>query len=181
MGFGGPCFPRDNRAVAYFAQTIGVDADLARTTNKVNWYQNRRIVGLVRERIGGLDDKKIAILGLTYKPDTNVVEESAALEIAQALVKEGALVSVYDPAGMENAKRILEVGIKYASSVEDCLADSELCILATPWDEFRSLKPEDFTKSMKKPVLLDCWRILDPSRFTKQVEYIALGRANRAE
>ncbi len=180
VSYGGPCFPRDNKAFAFCAKRFGCRAKLSQTTDEVNKDQTDRIVHLVEQELGKVKGANVAILGLTYKPNTDVIEVSASIEIASALSQKGARLCVYDPAGMENAKRILEVGTKYASSVEDCLADSELCVLATPWDEFRSLKPEDFTKNMRKPVLLDCWRILDPSKFTKAVKYIALGRANRA-
>ena len=84
--FGSPCFPRDNRAVAYFASTIGVDARLPKTTHEVNIHHNKRIVELIKEKAGDLRGKKVAILGLTYKPDTDVVEESASLEIARCLL-----------------------------------------------------------------------------------------------
>jgi UDPglucose 6-dehydrogenase len=113
LGFGGPCFPRDNRAVAHFAKSIGVDARLARTTDEVNRYQNRRIMEFIKEKLGELKGKKIALLGLTYKPDTDVVEESAALEIAKALLGEEAQVSAYDPAGMGNARTVLGEGVRY--------------------------------------------------------------------
>ena len=175
LGFGGPCFPRDNRAVAYFAQTIGLDARLARTTDEVNRHQNERIIELIKGKLGEFRGKKIAILGLAYKPDTDVVEESAALEIAKALVREGAQVSAYDPAGMENAKAALGESIKYASSARECLRDAELCLLATPWDEFKSLKVEDFIQNMRKPVLLDCWRIFDRFEFSRKLKYFAIG------
>jgi len=176
LAFGGPCFPRDNRAVAYFAQTIGVDAKLPKTTHEMNLHQNRRIVELAKNALGNWEEKKIAILGLTYKPDTNVVEESASLEIAKALLEEGAEVYVYDPAGIDNARRVLgEKNIKYSDSIDECLKDAEFCILATPWNEFKNLKPEDFVKNMKKPALLDCWRIFDRSKFAQKLKYFAVG------
>jgi UDPglucose 6-dehydrogenase len=175
LGFGGPCFPRDNRAVARFAQSVGVNTKLARATDEVNRYQIGRMVAFMKQRVGQLKGRKVAILGLTYKPDTDVVEESAALDIAEALLREGARVSVYDPAGMENARAILRRQVKYVSSVDECLRDSELCILATPWDEFKSLKAEDFIENMRKPVVLDCWRVFDRFEFRKKLEYFAIG------
>jgi UDPglucose 6-dehydrogenase len=179
LAFGGPCFPRDNRAVVYFAQTIGIDARLPKTTHEVNLYQRKRIVELVKQKINEPKGKKVAILGLTYKPDTDVVEESASLDIAKALLVEGARVSVYDPTGMENAKLVLGQEVEYTNSIEECLKDAEFCILATPWAEFKSLKPEDFTKTMKQPVILDCWRIFNPPDYKEKLEYFAIGLSNR--
>jgi len=158
LAYGGPCFPRDNKAFACFARQIGCEARLAEATDRENEHQNERIVALVRQTLGEVRGKNIAMLGLTYKPDTDVIEESAAVKIARALLKEGARLTVYDPAGMENAKKILgNENISYANSAKECLKDADFCILSTPWEEFKSLKPADFTDAMKQPVLLDCW------------------------
>lgn len=176
LAYGGPCFPRDNKAFIFFAQKIGFEVKLSEATEEVNKHQNERIVELIKQKIGKVQGKSIAILGLTYKPNTNVIEESAAIKIASALLQERANLSVYDPAGMENARKVLDQpNIKYASSVEECLIDTELCILATPWDEFKSLTPEDFITNMKQPVLLDCWRIFRRSEFIEKLRYFAVG------
>ena len=179
LGYGGPCFPRDNKAFAHFAAKIGCKATLSQATDRVNKDQNKRIVRLAEQKLGEVKDKTVAILGLTYKPDTPVVEESASVGIVQALLRERAKVKVYDPAGMKNAQQVLGNGVKYTSSVEACLKDTEFCILATPWDEFKALKPEDFTKSMKRPILLDCWRIFDRREFSTRLKYLAIGLGSR--
>ena len=176
LAYGGPCFPRDNKAFSSFAKRIGCKARLAEATDAENEHQKKRIVELVKQRISEVGGKSIAILGLTYKPDTDVIEESAAIKVASNLLQEGAILSVYDPAGMEDARRILgEKNIRYAGSVKECLQDTDFCILATPWSEFKSLEPEDFAANMKQPVLLDCWRIFDYSKFSQQIEYLAIG------
>jgi len=176
LGYGGPCFPRDNKALASFAGRVGCNARLAQATDEENNHQNERIIDLVKQRIGKVAGKAIAVLGLTYKPNTDIVEESAGIKIVNALLKEGADVRVYDPAGMENARKVLgQADVNYASSVEGCLKNAELCILATPWDEFKSLKPEDFTLNMKQPRLLDCWRILRRPEFSDKLDYSAVG------
>lgn len=176
LAYGGPCFPRDNKAFAFFARQIGCDARLAEATDRENDHQNERIVEVIRQIMGNVRKKRIAMLGLTYKPNTNVVEESAAVKIASTLVKEGATLTVYDPAGMENSRNILrEKGISYASSAKECLKDADFCILATPWNEFKSLKPEDFIKNMKRPVLLDCWKIYDRAEFSRKMQYSTIG------
>jgi len=176
LAYGGPCFPRDNKAFASFARGIGCEARLAGAADAENEHQNERIVELISKRIGEAGGKSIAILGLTYKPETDVIEESAAVEIAAALLQKGAKRSVYDPAGMENARKFLgEKNIRYAASVKECLQGADFCILATPWSEFKSLVPEDFTANMKQPVLLDCWRVFDRSKFSQKMEYLAVG------
>ena len=176
LAFGGPCFPRDNKAFSFFAKTVGCEARLAEATDKENEHQNERIVALVRQKLGEVKGKRIAILGLTYKPDTDVVEESAAVKIADALLEEGAKLSVYDPAGMENAKKVLgEKGVIYAGSAKECLRDADFCILATPWNEFKNLQPRDFNASMKHSVLLDCWKIYEHEEFSRKMDYTTIG------
>lgn len=176
LAYGGPCFPRDNKAFASVAKRLGCQAKLSLATDEINQEQIARMVHLIEQKLGGVKDKNIAILGLTYKPNTDVVEESASMKIAQALLQKGARLSVYDPAGMKNAQRALgEENILYANSVAECLKDSEFCLLATPWDEFKALTPNDFSRNMKKPCLLDCWRLFNRSEFKEKVEYFAIG------
>ena len=176
LAYGGPCFPKDNKAFVSFARKIGCEAKLPETTDRINIDQINRVIHLVKQKLEVVKDKKVAILGLTYKPGTDIVEPSAPIEIAKALLQEEARLSVYDPAGMANARIALgDSGIEYARSVQECLMDAELCILATPWEEFNNLKPEDFTNTMKRSRLLDCWRILDRSRFSQKLEYMAIG------
>jgi UDPglucose 6-dehydrogenase len=176
LGYGGPCFPRDNLAFITLAQQLDTQAWLQQATHEVNRHQNERITSLVESKLGNIKNKTIAILGITYKPNTDVVEASAALETAKELLKNGAHLNVYDPAGNDNAQRVLgEKNVVYTDSVKECLKGAQLCILATPWDEFKRLKPEDFIANMEKPLLLDCWRFFDRGRFTARIGYFALG------
>ena len=176
LAYGGPCFPRDNKAFANFARKVGCEARLSEATDRENEHQNERIVALVKQKLGKIKGRKIAILGLTYKPNSEVVEESAAVKITGNLLKKGAILSVYDPAGMANSRKILgDKGIHYAGDAKECLKDTEFCILATPWKEFKNLQPDDFTANMKRPILLDCWRFFDRSEFSKKVKYLAIG------
>jgi UDPglucose 6-dehydrogenase len=180
LAYGGPCFPRDNKAFSFFAKTVGSEARLAEATDRENEHQNERIVAMIKQKLGQVKDARIAILGLTYKPDTDVIYESAAVIITQALLKEGARLSVYDPAGIGNARRVLgKQGLTYAGSAKECLKNADYCILATPWDEFRQLQPGDFSDAMNHPVLLDCWRIYDRDKFSREMDYTAIGNNRR--
>jgi UDP-glucose 6-dehydrogenase len=136
-------------------------------------------VDLIENKLGNLKGKAIAVLGLTYKPNTDVIEESSPVKISRSLLQKGAVVSVYDPGGMENAKKAFcQEKPVYASSIKDCLHDAELCVLATPWDEFKKLTPEYFIQNMKKPCLLDCWRLFsNRPEFTEKLDYFAIGLA----
>jgi UDPglucose 6-dehydrogenase len=176
LGFGGPCFPRDNLAFICLAQQLDTPAWLQEATHRVNRHQNARIAGLIQQKLGGFKNKTISILGITYKPNTDVIEASASLETARELLKRGASLRIYDPAGNGNAQRVLgNKNIIYTTSVKECLKGTQLCILATPWDEFKNLTPEDFIDSMYKPILLDCWRLFDRKKFAAKMGYLALG------
>jgi UDPglucose 6-dehydrogenase len=176
LGYGGPCFPRDNLAFIYLARLLNTQAWLQDATHRVNRHQNERIARLIQQKLGSFKNKTIAILGITYKPNTDVVEASASLETARELLRKGASLRIYDPAGNDNAQRLLgNKNVVYATSVKECLKGTQLCILATPWDEFKSLTPEDFIAGMEKPVLLDCWRFFDRQKFAAKLGYIALG------
>jgi UDPglucose 6-dehydrogenase len=176
LGYGGPCFPRDNLAFITLARQLNIQAQLQEATHQVNRHQNERIARLIQQKLGDLKGKTIALLGMTYKPNTDVVEESASLETAKRLLEEGASLRIYDPAGKDAARQALgDKNVVYANSARDCLKGAELCILATPWEEFKSLTAEDFINYMQKPLLLDCWRFFDRQTFAGKVDYFALG------
>ncbi len=161
LGFGGPCFPRDNRAFGAVAKRLGSQALLAAAVDEVNESQNDRLVSLVRSGVpnGG----KVAILGVTYKPNTDVVEASPSVELANRLARQGYVVSLYDPVGLENAKKVLGNELQYAASIKDCLSGADACILATPWDAFRCLNLRSILRPMRGSLVIDCWRLLVPS------------------
>jgi UDPglucose 6-dehydrogenase len=179
LAFGGPCFPRDNKAFASVARRLGCQASLAETTDQVNRKQIERVVKLVEQAVGSLKNKEIAVLGLTYKANTDVIEEAAPVKIARELLEKGAMLSVFDPAGMDNARKVLgEKGVRYAGSAKDCLKNAEFSMVSTPWEEFKLLTPADFTGNMKKARLLDCWRLYNKPDFKKNIEYYAIGLAH---
>jgi UDPglucose 6-dehydrogenase len=178
LAYGGPCFPRDNRAFTLVARQFGCDAKLAAATDGVNQRQNERLANLIIEKIGGVKGKNIAILGLTYKSNTDVVEEAAPVKIALHLLQKNAGLKVYDPLGKENARKILgDDNIVYCNSVSKCLKDTEFCLIGTNWEEFKQLTPDDFIRTMKKARLLDCWHLYNPAEFSKKLDYTAIGIA----
>ncbi len=175
LPYGGPCFPRDNRAFAQFAQKIGVQASIAKATDLVNENMTHQIVKKI-DKIGINKNCKIAVLGLAYKPDTDVAEESAGVKIANSLSGKSAKVYVWDPKAMSKAKDIISTKVKFAKSIKDCLAKADIIIITTPWEEFKRIKSKDLKNDVKKPVLLDCWGILDPLKYQKLVIYRTIGQ-----
>lgn len=172
--YGGPCFPRDNRAFFHFAQKVGVKAPIAKATDKVNEDIINQITKRV-EKIAHNKNCKIAILGLAYKPDTDVAEESAGIKIASLLSQKKAKVSVWDPKAMIKAKSLLPLKITFAKSMKDCLAKADAIIITTNWPEFKDINPQDLKTSAKKPILLDCWRMLDLLKYKNVAQYWGIG------
>lgn len=176
LGFGGPCFPRDNRAFAAFARDYGNKAKISELVDEINEEQLSRIVHLAEEKLEKGD--KVAILGLSYKPDTPIVEESQAVEIARTLVEKGYQVAVYDPQAMENVHRVEGARFIYSTGINDCLRGASLCLITTPWKEFKNIDTARLQATMKKAVVIDCWRFLEDQNLS-EVEYIPLGEGTR--
>jgi UDPglucose 6-dehydrogenase len=173
--FGGPCFPRDNRAFVAFANKYGTDAMLIKSTEAVNMRQVEHIVDRVLACISDGSHETVSVLGLAYKPSTPIIDESLGVRIIQELLKKtDSQIVAYDPLAMDNAMALFGENIHYACSVKDCLSNSSLCIITTPHDEFRSIDESFITHN--PTTIIDCWRVIDPTRFGGQVKYFALGR-----
>lgn len=165
--YGGPCFPRDNHALAYMARALGTSAELAETTDRLNRREVERLV----ERIGDVRGRTVTVLGLAYKPDTPVMEESAGALLAGALADRGARVVAYDPA----AGGELEIadGVQLAASLEESLRDAEIIVVTTPDRAFDGLDSRLLTEGAR---VFDTWRRLARLAEDPRVRYVAVGR-----
>lgn len=173
LGYGGPCFPRDNVAFAALARGNGAPALLAEATDATNRRQVPRLGDIIQARLpkGGT----VGIIGLSYKPDTDVIEESQGVALAQHLLDSGIRVAVYDPAAMENARRKLQGSVVFAGTAAECAGQADVLAITTPWPEFKRLTPQDLKRDSGMPVVLDCWRILPREQFEGFVDYLMLG------
>ncbi len=166
LGYGGPCFPRDNRALLSYGRNLGIPLPLAEATDKINQRQTSR---LIKKIISLLPKRgRVGILGLSYKPDTNVVEESQGILLIKVLLRRGISVIAYDPRALENARKVLGDKITLASSGEECARQADLIVLITPWPEFRRIKKAD----LRNKKVIDCWRFWGQP---KQKGHLALG------
>jgi UDPglucose 6-dehydrogenase len=179
IGYGGSCFPKDVKALIAYARSLNCDTQLLESVEAVNKAQPLRAIQVCREQLGTLKGQKIAILGLAFKPGTDDMREARVIPIIDQLLKEGAMVTAYDPVSVSIAQNIFDDRIKYANSIVECLKDADCCILATEWDEFKKLEPRDFTKNMKKQVLIDGRRIYDPQKFSQSMRFFAVGLGNK--
>jgi len=179
VSYGGPCFPRDNRALAALAARVGASSGLAEATDLFNRAQIKSLADLVKGHYSG--DGAIGILGLTYKPDTDVVEEAFGLLLAQELSASNIPVVVYDPSA--DAVRALgqNKGVHCAASAQECIAQSEVVVLATPWQEFREVPAEQWARTQRPRAVIDCWRVLNHLEGVDGVQYVRLGYGGVAE
>jgi len=166
--YGGPCFPRDNKALSFLAKSVGTRARLAETTDEVNRDQSIRLVDMAARHRS--TDGKVGILGLSYKPDAVIAEESAGYHLALGLIERNIPTIAFDPVAMDHARRSLGNRIGYAASAEEVLSESDVVVLATPWKAFKDLAYRPGI------IIIDCWRMLDPATLGRSVTYIALGQ-----
>lgn len=177
LAYGGPCFPRDCRAFGNIVRSLDAIADIQSATDEVNAYQTERLLYKVMHIDEGPIKGTVAILGLTYKPHTSVVEEAPGLILATELNKIKVRCRCYDPAGMSSAEHELSGDyITYTGSVADCVKGADLCVVTMPWPEFEGLKPIDL-KGMRSKMLLDCWRMFNRDEWVKGgFSYYAIGK-----
>ncbi len=173
MGYGGPCFPRDNVAFAAFARKLGARADVAEATDRINNYQIERLAGLVAKFAKA--GTRIAILGLSYKPHTPVVEESHSVKLAAHLADAGYVVAVHDPLAQDAALTALGDKVVATSSIEGAVRECDLLIVATGWPEYKDIDPAWAKRSGAKLTILDLWRTLPADKFADAADVIYLG------
>jgi UDPglucose 6-dehydrogenase len=132
-------------------------------------------VELAEQLVGSLKGKRVALLGLAFKPETSDIREAASLKIIDRLLGLGAEVAVYDPVAMPEVEKLYGKKIMYAGSPRDCLKKADCCILVTEWSEFKKLKPGDFTKVMRNPAVVDGRKVFNPNVFSKKLRFAAVG------
>jgi UDPglucose 6-dehydrogenase len=173
-GFGGSCLPKDAKALCRFAEACGYKAPIVRAALTVNNTQPRHVAQLALSILREPEGKKVALLGLAFKPDTDDLREAPSLIVARELMAAGARVSAFDPI----VKRVHVPGfdaIEYPSSLAECLTGAHCCIVVTEWEQFKALTPEDFLSQMATPVVIDARRIYDPQQFRDKLTFIAIG------
>ena len=166
LGFGGSCFPKDLSAFIKIAEQVGYDFRLLREVQHINSQQMERFVKKIIDTLWVLKDKKIGVLGLAFKQNTDDVRMSPAIDLCQRLQKEGALLRVHDPKAMDKAKAML----KDVTFVDDMNAVADGCdalVIATEWDEFKKLDLDRTRKALSHPILFDGRNLFDPAEMEK--------------
>jgi len=175
LGYGGSCLPKDVRALIALSKDLGYDPVLLNAVEEVNNTQPHKVIDLAKKLIGDLQGRRIAILGLAFKPNTDDVREAVSIKVINKLLEKRANPVTYDPVATTNAKKFLGNRVEYASSAIECIKGADCCIIATEWDEFKQLKPEDFVKNMRVATVVDGRRIYDPEEYSRKLKFAAVG------
>lgn len=162
-GFGGSCFPKDVKALITHSKNNNYSPEILEAVLRVNEAQASKMIAKLESMIGDIKNRKIAVLGIAFKPDTDDIRESPAIKMIRELLSKGCRVYATDPQAMSNAKKELGEadGLKLVKNYKDALRDAEAVLLITEWSEYKKIKPKEFAKLMKRPVVIDGRRIYD--------------------
>jgi len=175
-GYGGSCFPKDTRAFTTVADQFGVETRIVDAVIDANERQREAMIPKIEKLVGDLEGKQIGILGLSFKPETDDMRESPAIDIIKSLLKRGAKVRAYDPVAMDEAKHCLPE-IEYASDEYDAIRDAEALVIVTEWNQFRALDMDKVKKLLKAPKIADLRNIYEPQDMRELgFEYVGVGR-----
>jgi UDPglucose 6-dehydrogenase len=174
ISYGGPCFPRDNVALATLARGLGAPAFVAEATDTANRDGIGRLADLVEDRLP--KDGTAAVLGLSYKPNTDVVEESPGLLLLVELSARGVDAVGYDPAAEQNARRALGEGPRLGKTLAETVSGADVIVIATAWEEFKNIDPSLLERDSRRRVVIDCWRVLSPDRIASVADHVVLGK-----
>ena len=174
-GYGGSCLPKDIKAIINLSSKIGVQPTLLNAVEKTNKQQIMNIMELIKQNIGKIKGKKITVLGVAFKPNTDDVRDSTSIELIRRLMKSGAIVTIHDPKALDNARKIFRDNTKYAKSILSALKNSQCTVIMTKWKEYERINNKTI-KHMDKKFIIDTRRILSNKNLNAKYYAIGLGQ-----
>lgn len=175
-GYGGSCFPKDTRALTTVADQFGVETRIVDAVIEANERQRDAMIPKIEKLVGSLSGKQIGVLGLSFKPETDDMRESPAINIIAQMIKRGATVKAFDPVAMEESRHFIE-GIEYATDEYDAITGADAMIIITEWNQFRALDLEKVKKLLRSPKIADLRNIYEPKDMRELgFEYVGVGR-----
>ena len=175
-GYGGSCFPKDTRALTTVADQFGVETRIVDAVIEANERQRDAMIPKIEGLVGGIAGKKIGVLGLSFKPETDDMRESPAIDIIKAIIRLGGTVKAFDPVAMEEAKHFID-GIEYAADEYEAIDGADALVIITEWNQFRALDMEKVKRLLKSPKIADLRNIYEPSDMRELgFEYVGVGR-----
>jgi len=176
-GYGGSCFPKDTRALLTIAANSGMELGIVNAAVQANERQKSIMIDKIKQGLGDVKGKTIAVLGLSFKPNTNDMREAPSISIIEKLLKEQVKVKVFDPIAMDDAKAIFHAKIKYAKGPYDCVKGADALIILTEWNEFRNLELVKIKTLLKTPNFFDLRNIYEPGKMKRLgFNYFCVGR-----
>ncbi len=180
IGYGGSCFPKDVTALKQLAGNTGYSFQLLASVIEVNELQKRRVIGKLQDRLGSLRGRRVALLGLAFKPHTDDMREASSIVLASRLIAEGASVVAFDPVAAERARRVLPEAVEIAGSMLAAVTDADAMVIVTEWPEFRAVLSSEVHAAMRGPLIVDGRNLLDPNEAVAAgFTYLPIGRAER--
>ena len=177
IGYGGSCFPKDTKALKYLAKQHGYTLRTVEAAVDVNTEQKTKLYKKASDRLITFNGLKVAVLGLTFKPGTDDLREAPSLDNVKLLLDKGANIYAYDPVGEENFKKKYPTEINYVKTPEEALKEANVCFIFTEWNEIKNIKPKEYKKLMKTPLVYDGRNIYSLKEMIKEgIEYYSIGR-----
>ncbi|HJT82332.1 MAG TPA: UDP-glucose/GDP-mannose dehydrogenase family protein [Chthoniobacterales bacterium] len=179
IGYGGSCFPKDVAAFITISEQLGVPFPLLKEVQRINAEQKNRFMKVIRDTLWVLREKKVAVWGLTFKPDTDDIRSSVAIDLVSEMLREGAHVSVYDPKGMEKARAVKAIAdATFVNSALEAVEDAEALIIATEWAEFANVDLAVIKEKMRTAIVFDGRNLFDPQTMAQLgFRYHSIGRS----
>ncbi|MBK9164953.1 MAG: UDP-glucose/GDP-mannose dehydrogenase family protein [Acidobacteria bacterium] len=175
-GYGGSCFPKDTRALTTVADQFGVETRIVDAVILANDLQRQAMIPKIEKLVGDLKGKQIGVLGLSFKPETDDMRESPAIDILHGLIERGARVRAFDPVAMEESKHFIN-GIEYAADEYDAIKDADAMVIVTEWNQFRALDMDRVKSLLRSPKIADLRNVYEPEDMRELgFEYIGVGR-----
>ena len=183
IGYGGSCFPKDVAAFRNVAEQLGTDFSLLKEVEKINVVQKKRFVAKVRSALWTLRGKRLAVLGLAFKGETDDIRESPAIELVEMFIAEGCTIHAFDPAATERAKHVLPPSpvLSYAANAYDAASDADALLILTDWKEFAALDLARLNQTLRYPIVIDGRNLYDPAVMQQHgFTYLSVGRPTAA-
>ena len=174
-GYGGSCLPKDVKAIINFSTKAGIIPTLLTAVEKTNKQQINSIIKLIKQNIGKIHGRKIAVLGIAFKPETDDIRDSVSVELVNRLIKLGAKITIHDPKAIENAKKIFNNKIKYQKSVSTAVKDCKCAIIMTAWKQYEKINNKTI-EQMAKKFIIDSRRIISDKKLNAKYFAIGLGQ-----
>lgn len=175
-GYGGSCFPKDTRALTTVADQFGVETLIVDAVIEANERQREAMIPKIERLVGDLSGKQVGMLGLSFKPETDDMRESPAIEIIRSILEKGASIRAFDPVAMDEAKHYVS-GIEYATDEYDAIKGADVLVIVTEWNQFRALDMEKVRSLLRSPKIADLRNIYEPSDMRAMgFDYVGVGR-----